>query len=178
VLRYLRGDTIVSVWVTADPVEALHKGGRGGVDSRAKERECPLCEGYVRNLPPTEDRTGTGSSYYLPPECPKCEEVRVTELAACYAGDISTEFLSPTSHSSKDAQIDNLRIRERVKDLPTTQRDELTNRAKTLASRTVLREQKAIAALAHSLNSAEGKLTGEKAVQIIKDNLLSEGLYG
>lgn len=183
VLRYLRGDTILSIRIeigAPSGVIAHETGSRGCTNSRAKERECPVCKGYVRNDPPEVDPTGTRSSISLKRHCSECVDLIVTRLAAVYAGARATKTLTPAFHDQRDAQRDELDIADLFRQLPfpPAQRKSLIGRAKALAINTVFREQKAIMALAESLKAADGFLSGEDASEIIRENLVSIDFQG
>jgi hypothetical protein len=178
VLRYLRGDTILSIRVEiVGPSEAKmsRPGSRGCTNSKSKERECPVCKGYVRNYPPETDPTGTRSSISLNKDCKECVDLIVTRLSAVYAGARATKILTPAFHDQRDAQYDEVDIADLFRQLPfpQAQRRSIINRAKALAINTVMRERKAINALAESLKVAGGFLGGEEASKIIRENLVN-----
>jgi hypothetical protein len=182
VLRFLRGDTLLSIRVDLHPdgEEANPRPGpRGSTDSRAKERECS-CGGYVRNHAPEVDPTGTGSAISLNANCKDCTDSIVTHLASIYAAAQATKVLVPALHDKRDVQFDDAAVEDLFRQLrfPPIVKRQLVNRAKALAIDTVVREQKAIRELANILEASGGKLTGDEAAEIIRRNLVSTTLIG
>jgi hypothetical protein len=182
VLRFLRGDTLLSIRVDLHPdgEEANPRPGpRGSTDSRAKERECS-CGGYVRNHAPEVDPTGTGSAISLNANCKDCTDSIVTHLASIYAAAQATKVLVPALHDKRDVQFDDAAVEDLFRQLrfPPIVKRQLVNRAKALAIDTVVREQKAIRELANILEASGGNLTGDEAAEIIRRNLVSTTLIG
>lgn len=182
VLRFLRGDTLLSIRVDIHPDgESANPrpGPRGCTDSRAKERECS-CGGYVRNHAPEVDPTGTGSAISLNANCKECTDSIVTHLASIYAAAQATKVLVPALHDKRDVQFDDAAVQDLFRQFrfhPTLKR-QLVNRAKAMAIKTVIREQKAIRELAKRLKASGGRLTGNEAAEVIQHNLVSTTLIG
>jgi hypothetical protein len=182
VLRFLRGDTLLSIRVDIHPdgEEANPRPGpRGCTDSQAKERECS-CGGFVRNHAPEVDPTGTGSAISLNANCKDCTDSIVTHLASIYAAAQATKVLVPALHDKRDVQFDEAAVEDLFRQLrfPPIVKRQLVNRAKALAIDTVVREKKAIRELANILEASGGKLTGDEAAEIIRRNLVSTTLIG
>ena len=89
-------------------------------------------------------------------------------------------MLVPALHDKRDVQFDDAAVQDLFRQFrfhPTLKR-QLVNRAKAMAIKTVIREQKAIRELAKRLKASGGRLTGNEAAEVIQHNLVSTTLIG